>query len=105
MKQTAKIYLFWEKYRWEEIGRWIPLYFKADDSDSRVFVKELDFEFDAPEEYDPRQQQIEALRKEQNVIQADAYAKCIVIDERIQSLQAIEFKQPLAAESATEVGQ
>lgn len=92
MKHTHKAYLFWEQFLFESAGKYIVLYFRADDSDYRVLVKEIEIEFEAPETHDPRMQQVAALKKQKTELQANVQVKLNAIDEKIQSLLALENK-------------
>tara|TARA_R110000868_G_scaffold48564_1_gene157478 strand:- start:266 stop:577 length:312 start_codon:yes stop_codon:yes gene_type:complete len=48
---------------------------------------------------------VKAYRAEQAKIRADAEEKAMKLDETIQTMLALEYIQPTAAEAGTEVGQ
>ena len=94
MKNTAKAFVVFRQYQWEEKGKYlIDSYdYRKNPSDTHIFVSEIDVEFDAPENFDPRPQMIVALKKQREEIQADAHLKLMKIDEAIQQLLALENK-------------
>jgi len=94
MKHSAKTFVIYRQYSWEEKGQYIidSHDYRKHPSDSHVFVSEIEVEFDAPENYDPRPQMIDALKHQRQEIQADAHMKCMKIDEAIQQLLALENK-------------
>ena len=107
MKQTIQCFLIFRKYAWEESGVFIidSYDYRKSPNDTHFFIRELELVVDCPDSFDYRPEAIKNLKEMQKSVMADAVNKCTKIDEEIQSLQALEFKQPLAAESATEVGQ
>jgi hypothetical protein len=94
MKQVAKCFVIFRQYQWEEKGTFIvdSFDYRKNPNETHIVVSEIDVEFDAPDNFDPRPQMIESLRKQQNEIQADAFMKCQKIDDAIQQLLAIENK-------------
>ena len=56
------------------------------------FTKEVSVEFDVPDDFDLTAEEIKALREQQKRIQADAQRQVVEIEERIQSMLAIEYK-------------
>ena len=55
-------------------------------------TKTVTIEFEAPDDFNLTEFEIEALRKQQKKIQADAQRQVVEIEERIQSMLAIEYK-------------
>lgn len=91
MKLTA--YVHWVHYPWMDA----PQYqlFNSDMTSvgpAYVLAGTVEVEWTPPAEFDPRPQQIQALRAEQKQVLADAQVKANRLEEEIQKLQAIEFK-------------
>ena len=56
-----------------------------------VLVKEVDFDFDMPDDFDPRPAQIKALQEKQTQAAADFHALQTDIMRQINDLQALEL--------------
>lgn len=56
-----------------------------------ITVGEQVFEVDVPDNFDPRQQQIEILEKEKTRISAAFHIRCIEIQEQINRLYALDL--------------
>ena len=56
-----------------------------------VLVKKVDFEFDMPDNFDPRPAQIKALQEKQTQAAADFHALQTDIMRQINDLQALEL--------------
>jgi len=92
MKVKDTVYMHWEKYNWQDEGKFRLLSWKSDTSPEILFIKELEVEFDAPDSYDPVPEQIAVLKSAKQKIMAETQVKVNNIDEQIQSLLAIEDK-------------
>lgn len=57
-----------------------------------VPIREVECEFEIPDDFDPRPKQIEALRDHKQKILAETNVKVNNIEEQIQALLAIEHK-------------
>ena len=91
MKVKVKVYVHYLKYSWEDKGGFEVLSFKADDDNYRTYVCEQEVEVDAPDNYDPRAQQIAALKKQKKKVMADYQKTVAEINDRISKLQALEY--------------
>lgn len=56
-----------------------------------ITVYSKEFEIDVPDEFDPRQQQLEILRKERDRINAEFAIRVKQIDDEINKLIALEY--------------
>lgn len=93
MKIQKKLYLFWVHFDHSEKGDWYVMDSKVEDDGEWTFIREEIVEVDAPDEFDPRPQQIAGLRATRQKVQADAQMQINKIDGQIQSLLAIEHKE------------
>lgn len=100
MKQTITGHLFMEHgYAFEEddyAQRWRPIVWhcRVDENESRVFVKDVTFDIDVPQDFDPTPRQVAALEREREQATA-AYMKTLHdINERLSKLQAIGHDAP-----------
>lgn len=59
---------------------------------TKIMEKEIDIEFDVPENFDLTEKEIAALKEQKKRVQAEAQREITRIEEMIQSLQAIEYK-------------
>lgn len=86
MKKTIKCYLV---YRLEggnyDVWTWKPF------SSEYVLLDTKEVEFDIPDNFDPRPQQIAALQEKQKKAAADFHAMNTEIMRQIQELQALEM--------------
>lgn len=94
MKTTIKAFLHYHKYDWQDN----PTYevFPNDMSTigpQYVLIKKIDVEVEIPDNFDPRPQQVAALRKEKQNILSETNVKVANIDEQIQKLLCIENKE------------
>jgi hypothetical protein len=64
---------------------------KLEDDEHRTYVGEQEVEIEIPDDYDPRLQQIEALKKQKQKVMADYQKTVNEINDRITKLQAIEY--------------
>lgn len=91
MKIKITAHIYYNKYSWEDKGEFEVFSFKFDDDDHRTYVGEQEIEFDVPDNYDPRAQQIAALEKRKQKVMADFQKSVDDINDRISKLQALEF--------------
>ena len=56
-----------------------------------VTVDEQEFDVVIPDDFDPREKQVELLRKERERIGAEFAKRCTQIDEQINRLTALEY--------------
>jgi hypothetical protein len=100
MKVTMKTMVFYYKSEYVQT----PRYFMSDiphhqHSPDFVMVREIEVEADIPDDFDPRPQQIAALRGQKEKLQAEAQLKINNIDEQIQKLLCLEYKPNAVAPS------
>lgn len=93
MKATATLRLYMSRnyscdthrYEWEP-DIWACA---IDDSESRIFVREFDIDFDVPDDFDPTAAQIKALEAEKAKAGAEFAKLCATINDKLAKLQAI----------------
>lgn len=91
MKIKAILYVHLTKYPWEETTRYTIANSKLDDDQYRTFMCEQETELEIPDNFDPREAQIAALRKMQAKAAADYQKTVMEINDQISKLQAIEY--------------
>jgi len=91
MKIKLTAHIFFTKHSWENQGNYQVFYCHLEDTDTRTYVGSQEIEFDIPENYDPRPQQIAALQELQQKAAADYQTKVTEIQRRISKLQALEY--------------
>jgi hypothetical protein len=94
VKVTAKAWLHWHASPYDKDGGRFT-FFENNMSvcgPEYVGIREVEVEQEVPDDFDPRPEQIAALREKKKEILATAQAKANNIDELIQTLLAIEFK-------------
>ena len=89
MKITIKGFIHRQNsYRYAD-GSWS--FFSCDMSEyGYILVMPYELTVDLPEDYDPVKAEVESLRKAQKAIRAELTRKGEMLEERIQSLLAIE---------------
>ena len=91
MKTTITAHLHYRKYEFDEKGTFELFSCKLDDNDGRTYIGPREVEVDAPDDYDPRPQQIAALEKYKQKVMADFQKTVTEINTRISNLQALEY--------------
>lgn len=93
MKKTIEGYVTYRAPRFEwETEKWGFVDFKPTNFNAwGVMVKPYSFEVEVPDDYDPRPQMVAELEAEKTRIRAEFAAKVKELDDRIQSLLAIEM--------------
>ena len=95
MKHTIDGYITYSKYSWQDAP---TISFQTYEPTSAihgyecVVVATHSFEVEVPDDFDPRELMIAALRKDKQDILAEAEAKANRVERRIQELLAIEYK-------------
>lgn len=92
MKVTIKGYITYRKYSWDEKPTYTVYGFDPTnyiDADE-VLLMEHDFEVEVPDNFDPRPGQIAALKAKKEKVQAEFSQRVKEIDEKINSLLALE---------------
>lgn len=95
MKQTITGYVYWQqnKYMKEPLyifERYDMRTWGADSQDGRVYIGEHSFEYDVPDDFDPRPGLIAGLEADKQKARAEFAAKVAEIDRRISQLLALE---------------
>jgi hypothetical protein len=92
MKIKTKLHIYFCKYNWETEGRFLPFpnQFQSDDC---TFVCEQEIEMDIPDNYDPRKQQIVALKEKRQKVMADFQKSIEAINDQISKLNALEYAE------------
>ena len=88
---TIPMYVYCQKYSYEEKCSYTAYSFKANDTEHLTLVCQQDVEFEIPENYDPTAQKIAALQAEKEKARDDFAKLSFQINERISKLQALEF--------------
>jgi hypothetical protein len=102
-KQTTKAFLFMELGYDIESGdyeeKWRPTLWKCrvDDSDRRVFIREMSVEADIPDDFDPVARQIAALERQKREALEEYQRTVAILNERISKLQAITYTPEVVA--------
>lgn len=65
----------------------------SDKNTTYVPIKPVESEFEIPDDFDPRPAIVASLREQKKSILADAHVKAVAIEERIQSILCLEFKE------------
>ena len=91
MKIKVTAHIFFQKYSWEEKGEYQLFFVRVDDDDSRTYIGEQEVEIEVPDNYDPRAQQIAALKKHKQKVIAEFQSSVDCINDRISKLQALEY--------------
>ena len=68
----------------------MPFAYQMDSADY-TFVCEQDIELEVPDNYDPRAQQIVALKEKRQKVMADFQKSVTEINDQISKLQALEY--------------
>jgi hypothetical protein len=90
MKIKTTIYVYYQKYDWEDKGSYQVFSFKANYVDS-TFVCEQEVEIEVPDNYDPTPQKIAALEAEKAKAMSDFNETVMKINAQISKLQALEY--------------
>jgi hypothetical protein len=91
MKIKTTVHVHYQKYPWEDEGTYQVFSCQLGDTSDRTYVGMQEIELDIPENYDPRPQQIAALKELQKKAASDYQIKVIEIQRRISELQALEY--------------
>jgi hypothetical protein len=90
MRISTKLHIYFQKYSWETEGKFVPFAYQMDSADY-TFVCEQDIELEVPDNYDPRAQQIVALKEKRQKVMADFQKSVTEINDQISKLQALEY--------------
>ena len=74
---------------------WVPALYSwhtssKEDTESAIFVRQIEVQIEAPDNFDPTASQVAALLREKERIGAEFAAKIAEVNERLSKLQAIE---------------
>jgi len=89
MKVTIKGHITHTKYPWDDKPTYSFYPFDAADENT-VNVMEHEFEVEVPDNFDPRPGKIAALKEKKEKVQAEFSKRVMELDERINSLLALE---------------
>ena len=92
MKIKTTIYVYYEKYSWQDQGTYQVFSYKYDDDENIALVNEQEIEIQVPEDYDPMAQKIAALESQKEKAMSDYNETVMQINIRISKLQALEYK-------------
>lgn len=91
MKIQATVYVYFQKYTWQDKGIYQVFSYKYDDDENRTFVCEQEIEVEVPENYDPTAQKIASLESQKQNAMLHYNDTVMEINERISKLQALEY--------------
>lgn len=91
MKRTIKAFVVAQQYAWQDKPEFSVLGFDPRECGLNEYavVCQTSFDVDIPDDFDIRPQQIAALEKRKQEVQAEFAAKVKELDDRINSLLAI----------------
>ena len=103
MKVTIKGHIRHTKFSWEDTSRWSfrPAWGDDDipeDTADTVTLRAHSFEVDVPEAFNPIPQQVAALKRKMQDIQAKAHLEASKLEEDIQKLLAIGYDAHIIAQ-------
>lgn len=100
MKVILKGILHWQKWTYDEEATFaLHAHDMSEMSDSNhqyAPIKEVSFEVEIPDDFDPRPGIVEGMREQKQKLLAEAQMKANQIDEQIQQLLSIEYKPEAA---------
>jgi hypothetical protein len=91
MKIKTTIYVYFQKYDWQDAGIYLVMAYKHNDDENLTFVCEQKIEIKVPDNYDPTAQKIAALEAEKAKAMSDFNKTVMDINTRISKLQALEY--------------
>ena len=91
MKIKIAVYVYFQKYTWQDKGIYQVFSYKYDDDENRTFVCEQEIEVEVPENYDPTAQKIASLESQKQNAMLHYNDTVMEINERISKLQALEY--------------
>ena len=92
MKIKIAVYVYFQKYTWQDKGIYQVFSYKYEDDENRTFVSEQEIEIEVPDKYDPMAQKIASLESQKEKAMSDYNDTVMEINERISKLQALEYK-------------
>jgi len=92
MKIKTIVYVYFQKYTWQDQGTYQVFSHKYDDDENRTLVCDQEIELEVPDSYDPTAQQIAALSAQKAKAMSDYNETVREINIRISKLQALEYK-------------
>lgn len=91
MKINATVFIYFQKYSFQDEGSYVVVPFRVDDDMNRTYVCEQAIEVNVPDGYDPTAQQIAALEAQKVKVKKECANTIVGIDIRISKLQALEY--------------
>jgi hypothetical protein len=91
MKVKVIVHVHHQKFEWEDKGEYLIYSHKFDDTEYRAHICEQEVEFEVPDNFDPRAQQIAALEKQKQKVMAEYQKTVNEINDNISKLQALEY--------------
>jgi hypothetical protein len=92
LKIKTTIHIHYQKWDFEDQGEYIIYSHKFEDTEYRVHIAEHEIEIEVPDNFDPRAQQIAALEQQKQKVMAEYSVAVEDINEKINKLQALEYK-------------
>lgn len=93
MKHTIEGYIIFQQYNWEEKPEYafsMSGHVTCTEHCNRAVVMEHSFEVEVPDDFDPRPGFVDQLQQEKERLRAEFSKKVMEIDEKINSLLALE---------------
>ena len=91
MKVKVTVHVHHQKFEWEDKSEYLVYSHKFDDTEYRAHICEQEIEFEVPDNFDPRAQQIAALEKQRQKVMAEYQKTVNEINDNISKLQALEY--------------
>jgi hypothetical protein len=91
MKIKTTVYVYFQKYTWQDKGIYQVFSYKYDDDENRTFVCEQEIEVEVPENYDPTAQKIASLESQKQNAMLHYNDTVMEINDRISKLTALEY--------------
>ena len=91
MKIKQTVHVHFQKWDFEDTGEYLIFSSKFEDTDYRVHICECEIEIEVPDNFDPRAQQIAALKQQKQKVMAEFSVALEDLNEKINKLQALEY--------------
>lgn len=93
MKIKTTLYVYHTQYAWMEKPEYQVFSFEAPKDPARILMCTRETEIEVPDDFDPREQQIEALLEQKQDLMAEYQQSITKIDRAISKLQAISYSE------------
>ena len=91
MKIKTTLHIYHTQYTWMEKPEYQVFSFEAPNDEHRTFMATREVEIEVPDDFDPREQQIQVLLDKKQKAMAEYQKTMTQIDGAISKLQAISY--------------